>query len=555
VASGRVQSTTSTIAREQQMTHRSNLPLIGRAMEHGGRTAIVTPGGACSYRQVLDESALFAARLLDGEEDLGEQRVVFLCPPGVDYVRTEWAIWRAGGVAVPLSPLQPAPEWDYVLSDCGATIVVADPTFVPSLAPICASRGARLVAADERDGPRTTALPDIAPSRRAMILYTSGTTSRPKGVVTTHRNIAAQVTTLVSAWEWSAADRILHVLPLNHVHGIINVLSCALWSGATCEMLPRFDADGVWQRFREGGLTLFMAVPTIYAKLIAAWERAPEAEQRAMAAGASRLRLMVSGSAALPVSVLDRWKSITGHVLLERYGMTEIGMALSNPFRGERRPGSVGVPLPGVEVRLVNEEGREVEPGTPGEIEVSGPGVFLEYWNRPDATREAFRVTSGREGPSRRAQVRQTSHSRFAADPPVPQRWFRTGDVAVLEQGMYRILGRSSTDIIKTGGYKVSALEIEEVIRTHPDVRDSAVVGVEDDEWGERVAAAVVMQPGRALDVPAFQAWLRDLIAKYKVPTRLLVVSELPRNAMGKVTKAQVREMFGAQDGGGRTKD
>ena len=190
-----------------------------------------------------------------------------------------------------------------------------------------------------------------------MILYTSGTTNRPKGVVTTHGNITAQILSLVEAWEWSADDRILLFLPLHHVHGIINVVSCALWSGATCQMLERFDANTVWDLIADGSITLFMAVPTIYVKLIAAWDNA-SAERRASLSGAcARLRLMVSGSAALPVSTFQRWREISGHALLERYGMTEIGMALANPLHGDRVPGSVGTPLPSVEVQLVGDNG------------------------------------------------------------------------------------------------------------------------------------------------------------------------------------------------------
>jgi malonyl-CoA/methylmalonyl-CoA synthetase len=217
----------------------------------------------------------------------------------------------------------------------------------------------------------------------------------------------------------------------------------------------------------------------------------------------------------LPVQTLERWRDISGHTLLERYGMTEIGMALSNPLHGERRPGFVGTPLPGVQVRLVDEHGRSVPPGTSGEIEVRGGSVFLEYWGRPAATVEAFR-----DG------------------------WFRTGDVAVLEDGAYRILGRSSVDIIKTGGYKVSALEIEEVLRTHPDIVECAVVGVEDPEWGERVAVAVELQAGGSLDLETLKGWSKDRLAPYKIPRALRVVSTLPRNAMGKVTKPDVAALF-----------
>ena len=221
-----------------------------------------------------------------------------------------------------------------------------------------------------------------------MILYTSGTTSRPKGVVTTHANIEAQIRSLVGAWGWTADDHILHVLPLHHVHGIVNVLLCALWAGATCEILPSFDERVVWERFVRGGLTLFMAVPTIYVKLIAAWEGADAQEQARMSQACRGLRLTVSGSAALPVSVFEKWRAISGHTMLERYGMTEIGMALSNPLVGERRPGSVGHPLPGVVARLVDETGGEISgEGIPGEIQIQGPGVFLEYWRKPEATR------------------------------------------------------------------------------------------------------------------------------------------------------------------------
>lgn len=353
-----------------------------------------------------------------------------------------------------------------------------------------------------------------------MMVYTSGTTGKPKGVVTTHANITAQVTSLVSAWEWRADDAILLVLPLHHVHGIINVLACALWAGARCDILGRFDAEQVWARIAQGDLTLFMAVPTIYGKLIAAWEAASPERRRAWSQGCvpPSMRLMVSGSAALPVQRLERWHEISGHVLLERYGMTEIGMALSNPLHGERRPGFVGMPLPGVEVRLVDDEGRPVAAGGgAGEIEVRGATVFREYWRRPEATAAAFRDD-----------------------------WFRTGDVAVLENGAYRILGRSSVDIIKTGGYKVSALEIEETLRTHPAVVDCAVVGVEDPEWGERICAAVELRggSGEGLTLDALQRWAKERIAPYKIPRALLSVTILPRNAMGKVTKQDVAKLF-----------
>jgi malonyl-CoA/methylmalonyl-CoA synthetase len=497
----------------------ASLPLVARAAARADRIAVVAADGTFRYRDLLGASAAVAARLLAGAgaEDLGEARVAFLTPPGFGYVAVQWGIWRAGGVAVPLAVSHPPAELRCTVEDSGASVVVAHPEMADRLRPIAEGHGLRLLRTTEllADGAWEARLPTIAPDRRAMIIYTSGTTSRPKGVVSTHGNIQAQVTTLVDAWEWQPTDHILLVLPLHHVHGIINVLTCALWSGARLTVHPAFDAVAVWEAIAGGELTLFMAVPTIYSRLIAAWDAAPAERQAALSAGCRRLRLMVSGSAALPVRVLERWQEISGHVLLERYGMTEIGMALANPLHGRRRPGSVGVPLPGVAVRLVDEQGRDVAPGMPGEIEVQGPSVFREYWRRPEATLAAFR-----DG------------------------WFRTGDIAVVEEGFYRILGRSSVDIIKTGGYKVSALEIEEAIREHPAVRETAVVGLPDPEWGERIGAAVVLVPGEAITLDELRRWTGDRLAPYKLPTRLLRLEELPRNAMGKVTKPDVVRLF-----------
>src|SRR5271166_3763409 len=497
--------------------HEVTLALLARAAAHADRIAVAAPEGAFRYRDLLDASAAAASRLLGGADDLLEARVSFLVPPGFTYVAVQWGIWRAGGVALPLAVSHPPAELAYSIEDSGASVVVATPELADRLRPITEGRSLRFLLTTDllAGGARNAVLPALSPDRRAMILYTSGTTSRPKGVVSTHGNVQAQVTTLVEAWGWQPADHILLVLPLHHTHGIINVLTCALWSGAQVTIHPKFDAGVVWEAIAGGALTLFMAVPTIYSRLIAAWEAAPMERQAALSAGCRKLRLMVSGSAALPVRVLEQWQEISGHVLLERYGMTEIGMALSNPLGGRRRPGFVGVPLPGVAVRLVDEQGREVPPGTPGEIEVRGPSVFREYWRRPEATQAAFR-----DG------------------------WFRTGDIAVVEEGYYRILGRSSVDILKTGGYKVSALEIEEAVREHPAVREVAVVGLPDPEWGERIGAALVLAPGEALTLEELRRWAGDRLAPYKLPTRLLALKELPRNAMGKVTKPDVVRLF-----------
>lgn len=492
------------------------LELVARAHEYRDRIAIADAAGEHTYADLLAASARVASGLLGSLADLAEARIAFMTPADFSYAATQWGIWRAGGIAVPLCTQHPRPELEYVINDADATIVVAHPEHEETLRPVAEAAGRRLVLTTDALAAAPTRLPDIAESRRAMILYTSGTTGRPKGVVTTHANVKAQVTSLVSAWEWCAEDRILHVLPLHHIHGIINVLTCALWSGAACEMLPGFDATAVFQRLARGRLTLFMAVPTVYTRLIAAWEAAAAEQQAAFAAGCSRMRLMVSGSAALPTSTLRRWLEISGHVLLERYGMTEIGMGLSNPLHGERRAGYVGAPLPGVEVRLVADDGQPVRPGESGEIHVRGPGVFIEYWGRPEETVAAFR-----DG------------------------WFMTGDVAVVEDGAYRLLGRRSVDLIKTGGYKVSALEVEEALREHPAIAECAVVGISDPEWGERICAAIAPRAGAAPpELAALRDWCKQRIAAYKTPTRMLAVTELPRNVLGKVSKSAVAKLF-----------
>ncbi len=509
----------------------ATLDLFERAADHRDRPAIVDDGGAYTYRDLLAASTQVAAALCRTAEDgdgLQGARVAILISPSFAFVAAQWGIWRAGGIAVPLALSHPPAELAYVLDDCEITVALTDAELEARLRPLAETRDLSLLRIEDvlvsdvlagADMTKVPPLPADMIDRGATILYTSGTTGKPKGVVLSHRNIQAQVENLVEAWGWSEDDRILEILPLHHVHGLINIIACALWAGAVCEILPRFDAGRIWQRILSREITLLMAVPTIYVRLIRAWEEVEGELQAALSEAAGELRLMVSGSAALPVPVLERWREITGHVLLERYGMTEIGMALSNPYRGERTAGAVGLPLPGVEVRLVDPQGRPVDDGQPGEIEVRGETVFRSYWQRPEATREAFR-----DG------------------------WFQTGDVAILEDGAYRILGRQSVDIIKCGGEKISALEIETVLLAHPRIAECAVVGVEDPEWGQRVAAALVLEDGFELELEALRAWAKERLAIFKVPSRLRCLGSLPRNAMGKVTKPSVVEVFA--DGG-----
>lgn len=495
------------------------IQLLERAHNFKERTALVSNGKSFSYAELLEASQNVAANLLKGKSDLNEARITFLVPPSFEYTAVQWGIWAAGGIAVPLCVLHPLPSIQYVVGDAQADIVIAHKDYVdfltPLQLPLLGNTEILIVPLEAMLKESTAELPDIDMERNAMILYTSGTTSKPKGVVTTHANIEAQIATLVNAWEWEKDDYILNILPLHHVHGIINVLGCALWSGACCEFLPKFDAERVWNIIKSGRLTLFMAVPTIYYKLISYWENTPSDEQKQLSEAASKLRLMVSGSAALPVPVLEKWRDITRQTLLERYGMTEIGMGLSNSYRAERRPGHVGLPLPGVEMRLVDAKNKPVGENEPGEFQFKGLSVFKEYWQKPGATQKAFTEDG----------------------------WFFTGDIGMLNKGLYKILGRDSVDIIKSGGYKISALEIEDVLRKHELVNDCAVVGLPDEEWGEVVSACIVSDKDK-IDTDAISVWLKTQLPAYKIPRNYILSKELPRNVLGKVTKNELKKMF-----------
>ncbi len=458
----------------------------------------------------------FARYLLSGKSDLAEERVAMLLPAGRDYVIALLGIWQAGGVAVPLSTAAAARELEYALQTARATRLIASDEHVQKIAASCKKLKIEIGSVMDEPDTLTTPLPNIGPDRRAMMLFTSGTTSQPKGVVSTHRNITAQITALIEAWQWSADDRIPLFLPLHHIHGIINLLCCGLWAGARIDLIDGFDSAAIVDRVASARYNVFMAVPTIYVKLIDALEKMPAAERESAATGFGGMRLMVSGSAACPVSVHEKWQGLTGQVLLERYGMTEIGMALSNPYIGERRPGTVGQPLPGVDVILVDESGARIGgENQAGEIWVRGDSVFLEYWDNPEATAKEF--TDG---------------------------WFRSGDIAEIVDGYYRILGRSSVDIIKSGGYKLSALEIESALLDHECVAECAVVGLADDTWGEAVHAAVVLSSDSRLSSEELRDWCKSRMSAYKIPKAIHFQDALPRNAMGKVTKQAVKKML-----------
>eukprot|EP00468_Gymnochlora_sp_CCMP2014_P009576 CAMPEP_0167756752 /NCGR_PEP_ID=MMETSP0110_2-20121227/9556_1 /TAXON_ID=629695 /ORGANISM="Gymnochlora sp., Strain CCMP2014" /LENGTH=487 /DNA_ID=CAMNT_0007642889 /DNA_START=102 /DNA_END=1565 /DNA_ORIENTATION=+ len=478
-----------------------------------------------SYRDLLKESSEVSRTLSESIGSSSGQRVAFLMPNDHNYVCVQWGIWHSEGVAVPLYYRHPVSEMQYFVEDSKASAIVTHPSLKHKAEEIATNLEIPMIEY-ENDLTLTSNL-DWKPSgekhididANAMIIYTSGTTGRPKGVVSTHETIQAQILSLVTSWEWQSSDRILHFLPLHHVHGVVNKLLCALWSGATVEFSANgAEAAGLWRRLgdtTQSDLTLFMAVPTIYSKMLEAYETLSEEEKKAGIEGMKKLRLMVSGSAACPAPLMERWESLTGQKLLERYGMTEIGMALSNPYRGERQPGHVGTALPGVSVRIVDQDTDEeidIKTGEQGELRIRGKNVFKEYWGRPEATAKEF----DNEG------------------------WFKTGDIAKFdpEVDSYVICGRASADIIKTGGYKISALEIEREILSDIRVAEAVVVGKKDSTWGETAVCVIRFRDQKSFfSLEELKEFLQTRLASYKIPRELIVVEEIPKNAMGKVNK------------------
>ena len=479
-----------------------------------GQPALEDEQTSRSFTGIYERAGL-AARVLVGEDPfLAGRRVAILLTPGTGWLEAFLGVIRAGGIAVPLSPQYPPSELAWFGADSGADTVLVSAELEGKASQLMAGRRVLRPADLEAGAAAPFDGPDPAAEDTALLLYTSGTTGKPKGARITHGNVAHQAELLREAWGLSDRDVLLHALPLHHLHGLgISLLNTVL-AGAGARMLPRFDASRVWEELAAGKPTVWMAVPTMYQKLFEAFDAASDETRARWAGGARRLRLATSGSAALPVTLAARWKAITGSIPLERFGMTEIGVGMSNLLDPEmRRPGWVGPPLRTVETRIIDEAGQDLERG-PGELLIRGPSVFPGYWNRDDSTRAAF-----------------------------TDDWFRTGDVAERsEDGHLKLLGRTSIDILKSGGYKLSALEIEEALREHPAVAEVAVVGLPDETWGQRVTAVVVPTSGREdeCEGDALRVWARERLASYKIPRQVVVATSLPRNALGKVVKPEL---------------
>ncbi|MEP6767107.1 MAG: acyl-CoA synthetase [Acidobacteriota bacterium] len=439
--------------------------------------------------------------------------------------------YRLGAIHVPINTRYRGEEAGHILEDSGAgtVIVRARSESETVLRGLPGKR--RVITIGAEPGSESLSLsfesllasaelpgePSCEDGDVALLVYTSGTTGKSKGAALSYGALVANMESLTRLWRFTEADRLVLTLPLFHVHGLCIGVHGALVAGAAILLFERFDPAHVIRAFEEQGATIFMGVPTMYVRLLEALDERP-----GLAAALARGRLFTSGSAALPAAHFEEFHRRTGHRILERYGMTETLFTLSNPYEGERRAGTVGLPVPGCEVRLVEDNGQEAPQDAPGEVLVRGENLMTGYWGKPAETAAAFR-----DG------------------------WFSTGDIARRDAAGYvSIVGRKSVDVIKSGGFKISAREIEDVLREHPRVREVAVVGQPDPVWGERIVAAVVLRDERgpvdsAELLNELTAFTGKSLADYKRLRAVCVLPELPRNAMGKVQKHRILEVLG----------
>ena len=470
----------------------------------------------------LERATAMLANLLDSLDLPASSRIAVQVEKSVESLLFYLAVLRAGHVYLPLNTAYKSDEIGYFIGDAEPAVFVCAPKDFAWASKIAFAAGTTFVftLGDDRSGSlleRATHFGDShTPASRASddlaaILYTSGTTGRSKGAMLTHGNLLSNALTLKTYWGWRSAaegaDVLIHALPIFHVHGLFVASHGALLNGSKMLWFGKFSARGVVQRLREA--SVFMGVPTMYVRLLAE----PSLDRDACRG----MRAFISGSAPLLIDVFERFRERSGHTIVERYGMSETVMLTSNPYDpadGERRGGTVGFPLPGVGLRIVDGDGALLPQGTVGAIEVRGPNVFLGYWRMPEKTR-----------------------AEFSADG-----WFRTGDVGVIDDlGYVSIVGRSK-DLIISGGYNVYPAEVEAALNELPAVAESAVIGVPHADFGEAVVGVVVPRPGAAPDTESLIAALKAKIAGFKVPKRLFVVDDLPRNTMGKVQKNVLRE-------------
>ncbi|PKR47609.1 malonyl-CoA synthase [Thalassospira povalilytica] len=501
------------------MTMSDNLfqTFLDRFPADKSRTFLIERDGTeRSFAWLLDRTGRYAAVLASHGVVKGD-RVAAQVDKSSDVIALYLACLQLGAIHLPLNTAYTGDEIAYFLGDAAPRVFVCRPAHIDAARTLGAQNnvGAVLSLGANGDGSlndeaaTATPITDIVSADKddvAAILYTSGTTGRSKGAMLTHNNLGSNAKTLHAAWGFKPGDTLLHALPLFHTHGLFVAINIMLMNGGKVILLPKFDADDVIERLPQS--TVLMGVPTFYTRLLSH----PQFDKDVTA----NMRLFVSGSAPLLAETHDAFFERTGHKILERYGMTETCMNTSNPLDGERRPGAVGPTLPGIEARVCDKDGNVLGAGEIGVLEVRGPNVFKGYWQMPEKTASEFR-TDG---------------------------FFITGDLATIgEDGYVTIVGRDK-DLIISGGFNVYPKEVEEVIAEYDEVEEVAVFGLPHPDFGEAVAGVIVAANGSQADTDEIIKRTQDKLAKFKVPKRIWVIKELPRNTMGKIQKAQLRKQY-----------
>ena len=489
--------------------------IFGRNAGREAPFLILPDGQTISHRAFLDRAARFA-NALDGMGVRAGDRVAVQIDKSPDALAVYAGCARAGVVFLPLNTAYTPAELAYFVENSGAALFLCAPDRAAALAPVAERAGARLATLGTRGDGSLAAAADAAsdrfhtvdcgPDDLAALLYTSGTTGRSKGAMMSHRNLVSNARTLAELWRFTEADVLLHALPIYHTHGLFVATNIVALTWGAMIFLPKLDIDALIGWMPQA--TSLMGVPTFYTRLL----EDPRFDRDL----AAHMRLFVSGSAPLLAETHRQFEARTGHRILERYGMTETGMNTSNPYDGDRRAGTVGLPLPGVEVRVLGEGDAMLPAGEIGGVEVRGPNVFGGYWRMPEKTAEDLR----------------------------PDGFFRTGDLGRFDaDGYLTIVGRSK-DLIIAGGFNIYPKEVELVLDTQPGIRESAVIGVPHPDLGEAVVAILVPEPGATPDLGAIEAAVAAALARFKQPRRYELVTDLPRNTMGKVQKNLLRETY-----------
>jgi len=488
--------------------------LIGR---HAGQEAVfleTDDGSRITYAQFIARAAQYSHVLVQNGVSPGD-RVVVQAPKRWEVLALYAASLQAGAVYLPLNTAYTTEELRYFIGDAAPKLVLCTPDAQTALTPIAATSAAALLTLDAagkgslakaaQSCPEEFQTVPRGPDDLAALLYTSGTTGRSKGAMLTHGNMLSNAEALVALWQITDADRLIHALPIFHTHGLFVAMNTALLAGVEVRLMERFSPDQILAELPRS--TMLMGVPTFYTRLLG--------DARLTRAACAKMRLFISGSAPLLAETHEAFEARSGHRILERYGMTETNMNTSNPYDGARRAGTVGKPLPGVEVQIT-QDGQPLPQGEIGMIEVRGPNVFKGYWNMPDKTAEELRDSG----------------------------YFITGDLGRIDdQGYLSIVGREK-DLIISGGYNIYPKEIEDVLNDIPGVLESAVYGVADADFGEAVCAAIVAEPGTEVSQEVLQTEVAQKLARFKHPRHYRMLPELPRNTMGKVQKNVLRREF-----------